>query len=727
MKAKIVVFAAVISFVSVNLFGKFTTYFFNDEPQNYEFKTNNHHNNEICTHLFNLPLKNDIPLTSYRKFDVLSYSLTLDWYNPLKNEHSLDSSDFIWLGINQIKVKSIDQNQPLSELVFDAVELKIDSVKIRYPLISENFQKITPTPRIQRDTLRIVLPTPINFDDSIEVQIYYRFTSFKNMNNYRGFYLYPKGMFIGRLPAPFYDSVFVEEKLAYTMSEPQDARYWMPCNDSPHDKADASISVIVPKGFVVASNGYLESIQDIGDTAQIYHWISDKPITTYLMSVSASKFVKYSDWYKKVTNPNDSIEIQYYVWAKDYLSTKTDGSEYNARQAFKYTPLMMETYSKTFIEYPFIKYGMVSLMPFNFGGMEHQTITAVNRVWLRLFSYGGIAHELAHHWIGNLVTCATWNDIWFNEGGATWSEALWWENVAGKQYYNSTMLSFRSKYLKDGGLELPAIYGLPINTIFGSYATLVYQKASWIYHMLKNQLGDSTFFQIFRQFLQDYSYKSVTTNEIKEYFKAKYTEPTIDFDVFFEQWLFRAGHPKFEINCSIHSYPNSNGNYSGFVVIDQTQSGNNVPNVFQTPVKLLFHCGEQIEEKVFFVKSRTEAFDFELNCFPDSFAVDTTYILCQIENKFLSVQQLKIPKEAQFVLQPTSGKIFQLLANLQGQSKITIEVFNSIGQILDKFSDLNINNNSFVTTIDFSRYSSGFYYVRIIYGNQQKIIPVIIE
>jgi len=575
----------------------------------------------------------DEPLEVKKKpYDVLEYNLFLDWYNVLRNPYSMDSIDRVWNGINTISL--VSKVDGLNQIELEASNLFIDSVFVD---IGDGFSKILPQPKIFGQKLMINTPSKLSIGDTARVRIFYTYARNIPEENYRGFYLYPKGKYVGRLPAPFYDSVFVEERIAYTMSEPEDARYWMPCNDAPYDKANASITVRVPKDYVVASNGYLDKVVMDGDSAKVFYWISDKPITTYLMSATASKYIVFHDWYRKVTAPNDSIQIQYYVWEKDYNATKTDGSEYNAKNTLTTTPKMMEFFSRIYIEYPFVKYGMAVLMPFNFGGMEHQTITSINRVWLRQNTQFGIAHELSHQWIGDLVTCATWNDIWFNEGGATWSEALYAENLWGEWGYNLFILSSRREYLRKGGLSLPPIYGLPTNTIFGDYAVLVYQKASWVYHMLKVILGDTLFFTTFRSFLEDYSFQSITTEDLITYFKNKISNPLVDFDTFFDQWIYKAGHPVFSVNSFVHSYQNETGSYDAEIILSQVQSGNNVPDVFVTPVKIIFKKDSSYFSQVFFVDKKVNTFQTSLPFFPDSVLIDTTYILCEKGDIFLTV------------------------------------------------------------------------------------------
>lgn len=662
------------------------------------------------SHYFGNPGQKFNSVTSLvvRPFNVLSYELYLDWYNPLVRESSIDSIDKIWYGINKITLVSTAET--FNKIELDVSNLLIDSVSI---FLENEWQKLEPTPKILNKKLSIALPSQARQSDTILLKIWYTYARNIGYGQYRGFYLYPKGMYVGTLPAPFYDSVYVEEKLAYTMSEPEDARFWMPCNDAPYNKADAKISVRVPKGYIVASNGYLENATPEGDSATIFHWVSDKPITTYLMSVTASKYVIFFDWYKKVTNPNDSIQVQYYVWEKDYNSTKTDGSQYNSRNTFQTTVSMMEFFSKVFIEYPFIKYGMVVLMPFNFGGMEHQTMTSINRVWLRNNTQFGIAHELAHQWIGDLVTCATWDDIWFNEGGATWSEALYAEHLGGLSSYNTFKLSARDYYLKKGGLNLPAIYSLPINTIFSSNAVLVYQKASWIYHMLQKTLGDTLFFQTFRSFLNEYSFKSIETKDFIEYLKNHISNPPIDFDTFFGQWLFRPGHPVFTLNAEINAYPNDSNYHNAKISLLQIQNGNNIPEVFITPVNIIFKSGEKEYSALLLDTSRVQQFSIALPFFPDTIAIDTTFILCEVSDIFLSVRNENNLNKDRIYPNPANPSSLVSVEFFSPYSDFgELVVYDLLGNRIQKIFEGPIQSGDNIFTFKANEFASGIYQIR---------------
>jgi aminopeptidase N len=288
--------------------------------------------------------------TSGRPYDVLSYDLYMNWINPLSYEHTdtnntpiILASDRVFTGTNMICFSSDVDN--LSSIDLDAVNLVIKSVRI------PGGQSLTYNN--SGTVLTVNLPAVLNKGDKDTIVVSYVFQSSIN----QGFYLYPKKMFIGINPGP--DTVFVEERLAYTMSEPQDARLWMPCNDSPDDKAYSTLHVEVPKGFTAVSNGLLYKV-DQTDSSTIYNWHEKYPIATYLMAATASKFKEFSHWYHRITNPQDSVEIQYYVWEKDYNATKTNATEYNAHNAFRNTAEMIRYFSSLFVEYPYEKYGMVA-------------------------------------------------------------------------------------------------------------------------------------------------------------------------------------------------------------------------------------------------------------------------------------------------------------------------------------------------------------------------------
>jgi aminopeptidase N len=295
--------------------------------------------------------------------------------------------------------------------------------------------------------------------------------------------------------------------------------------------------------------------------------------------------VDFTLW-AKVPNSNDSIPIYNYVWKKDFDGTKTDGSEYNAKHALSFTPSMITGYIPLFGKYPFKTYGHTSAQPFWAGGMEHQRMSTINRTWLRGWSSNGLAHEVMHQWFGDLVTCKTWGEIWLNEGAGTWGEALWYETWGGYPEYISMMRSKRNDYFRiNANVLQPPIFGIPIENIF-NYAT-TYAKSSWVYHMLRTMLGDDVFYPVLRTYLNRYAYGNANTEEFKNIFKQEAPNPPIDYDVFFDQWLMRRGHPVVKFSTLREHVNAQNETYVHFV-INQVQAGNAIPATFQFPLSIRF-------------------------------------------------------------------------------------------------------------------------------------------
>ncbi|MBI5325454.1 MAG: M1 family metallopeptidase [Ignavibacteriae bacterium] len=620
-----------------------------------------------------------------RNYDVLTYDLYMDWYNVLNSTDTMPK-DRIYTGINKIKILIDSSNT--TAIDFDAAKLQIDSVFV------DNEKTIM---SISKDSmnLNIILPQEYNLGDTLNVIIYYKYIGEKN----NGFNLYPKGQFIELGPPPYLDSIFIEERSAYTFSEPENARYWMPCNDAPYDKALSKISVRVPKGYQVASNGKLLSVYN-DNSSSTFSWREPAQITTYLMVATASKYKIFSDWYHKRNNPNDSIEIVYYVWEKDYKNTvdsaynpdTTDAYKYNARHAFNNVVGMMEAFTEKWIEYPFVKYGMATVPDFG-GGMEHQTMTTIDRNWIRDKSSGGgnaygtwqrvIAHELAHMWLGDLITCATWKDIWINEGGATWGEAIYREKQWGSiEGYYSRMREARRDYLRNGFYN-QSIYDTPKEFIFWIMTSLTYAKASWVYHMLRTMLGDDVFFPAFRNLLTKHANTSIETEDFKNSFKESVPNPPVPFDTYFDQWVYHAGHPIYELSTVSNNWGASG--YDVTVNINQVQpESETIPGVFVAPLVLKFFGADTVAYDTVINDTRNQSFSFRLGFQIDSVIIDTNLVLCELSSSIVSVRENKETESiAQVFPNPvTRGQSARFNAGFTGMNNVSVDIYDNLGNKL---------------------------------------------
>lgn len=525
--------------------------------------------------------------------DVISYDAEFDWYSALLTPKVQRPERKANARMKAVVASRVDN---LTQIEFDAVTLIIDS-------ISSGGTPIQFTKNVRSVTM--MLPTPLQRGENVELTIHYAIT-----RDDRAIFFYSKS------DAAADNSPYAS---AYTISEPEDSRRWYPCNDQPDDKALFSVRIRVPKGFTAVSNGVrIDSIGD-GDTASYQSWRHNVPMPPYLFAVSASEYIMYPQVY---TRPDSSrVPISNY-----HFDIDQNGTFYNATRALANIPLMFEAFEERFGVYPFETYGHVTVSPFQYGGMEHQTMSTINRRWLAGDVEGGYAHELAHHWFGNLVTCATWADIWLNEGGASWGEAVYEEHRTGADGYMQILWSKRARYMQTG-LNEPPIYNIPIGILFNEATT--YNKSSWVYHMMRRNVGDDVFFPAIRSYLDKFKVGSAQTFQLLSHLKEAAPNPRVSWDTFFDQWLVKAGHPVFEVIVSTTTNPTP---FTYRVTVAQTQSHEEVPDVFITPLHLRFVGFGEVLDTTIMIDTRTVTRDFVVGFDVDEVLIDPKNdILCEKE------------------------------------------------------------------------------------------------
>ncbi len=326
-----------------------------------------------------------------------------------------------------------------------------------------------------------------------------------------------------------------DNSLVYTLSEPDYASTWFPCNDIPVDKALLDIRIENDSSKISVSNGILMDVKNKGDR-KVYHWKTLYPISTYLITLYSSDYVSFSDDYISL-DEQDTMKIEYYV-----LPDKLD----NARIDFAENPKIMKFFAETFGEYPFIneKYGVAEFL-WQLGAMEHQTITGVasNLIGGNNFFLDVYIHELAHHWWGDAVGPKSWNDIWLNEGFSSYCEALYFESVSGRSALFSTM---QSKYQEN----FNGILSNPESNLFSS---TVYNKGAWVLHMLRWEVGDSLFFSSLRAYYEKFKYSNAATGD---FITVCDSVTGGNLDDFFEQWIDRKGQIELEYDYRTYNKDN---------------------------------------------------------------------------------------------------------------------------------------------------------------------------
>jgi len=332
----------------------------------------------------------------------------------------------------------------------------------------------------------------------------------------------------------------------------------------------------------------------------------------------------------------------------------------------------------------------------------------------------GIAHELAHQWIGDMITCATWKDVWINEGGASWSEALWSEKISGSRGYLEREYDKRKKYLNNGGLALPAIYDLPINTIFGNNAVLIYEKASWVYHQLRTMLGDSVYFPALRNLMKKYAYNSLETDDFANHFITEVKNPPISLTAYFDQWLKHPGHPVFDISAVATKNANY---YDEKITLTQVQTGPDIPTTFQTVIRMMFwgNKGTMIAD-TFALKNSMEVVNVTLPFIPDSMAIDSSFSMFQVKKILTTIQENKNGEALQkmgIVPNPVSDNdIASVLVPVKFYGQIELELFDNLGNRLYSIYNSPLDAGSYKFNISTSGLSSGVYRVIMRNGSQ---------
>ncbi len=620
---------------------------------------------------------------SIRPYSLASYHLTMDWRPVFQNRTTIFS------GHNQIEVQVVGATQAI---VLDAAEMVIDSVSIN--------GKLVPTPIAVGDTVSIPLTqAEQQIGTMLSLDVYYTRTSAED----DGMYFYPSGTFAGF--GPSHDSVFITEDVAYTMSEPNDARKWMPCNDAPYYKANSAISIIVPKGHSAQSNGTLQSVDtNHADGSLTFNWVSDRPIATYLMCGDASTWATWRDYYHRISNPSDSVSVIYFAWPSDSSSNDTTGLTYNARYAFRNTPRMIANDSRLFGEYPFKQYGQVPLEPFGFGGMEHQTMTSIGRYILRGQDEDVIAHELFHQWFGDKTTCETWADIWLNEGFATLGEALWEEYAHGLAAYDNVILGYASDFLNPGSYYRNYIptYNPPVDSMFDQYVPVVYWKPGCMLHMLRRALNNDTlFFNTLRDYSSAFAYTTANTFQFRDFIAQRDSALSpIDLKDFINEWIFQPDYPIYNIQWWL-----TNGTMLS-VRVDQSQDST---DHYTMPLRFFAIQGQDTTDLVFIDNARSQTFTAQL---PHAIGA------LIFDQEAIPISQYTITHSANQAVTQTSTvseplRVFQEA----GALKLTYSPIVSTGAVLDildalgrTVSELSLSHGSALSVMRAGDFASGDYF-----------------
>ena len=307
-----------------------------------------------------------------------------------------------------------------------------------------------------------------------------------------------------------------------SLAEPFDAPTFWPCVDDPADKAVTTVAVTVPPGYVAASAG-LGTSAATEDGRVTWTWRLPQPISTYLVSISVARFEAITAEYRSLDGSRTMPVVGYVV---------PEHAAYN-RSRVAGMVRHIEVLAELFGEYPYLdtKYGIAE-GSFS-GGMEHPTITLIGASLLGNPSRdltSLLVHELAHMWWGDEVTMRTWDDIWLNEGLATYAEVLYYERAAGLPP-GQTMSSWYDDGLYGGQLG-PRVVAPPLDPF--RYTGAVYDKGGWVLHMLRRRVGDDAFFAALREYRKRFQRGNATRHDLRAVFEEVTGR---DLKSFFDQWV----------------------------------------------------------------------------------------------------------------------------------------------------------------------------------------------
>ena len=359
----------------------------------------------------------------------------------------------------------------------------------------------------------------------------------------------------------------------YSFHQPQYAAYWFPCHNCPNDRATTEILVTAPAQYIAIANGNLLEVKDNGAT-KTHHWLHSVPHASYLLSLVVGDFAVVEDTFQ-------GMPVTYYV-RKDRVE--------DARLLMGKTPEMIRFFSEFIgVDYPYDNYKQTVVELYT-GAMEHTTTTTHSfsllldqraALDMRPDYEAVVAHELAHQWFGDLVTCRDWSNTWLNEGFASYFDQLWGEHDLGKDYFKYSMHQEMKSYQnEDKHYRRPIVYNVWSNEGWEMFDAHTYKKGEWVLHMLRHQLGEKAFRRAINYYLQRNRTREVVTADLQ---RALEESTGRSLEQFFQQWVYHGGYPEFEVQ-----YNWDRAQKLAKVVVKQTQKIDDLTPCFAVPVELAF-------------------------------------------------------------------------------------------------------------------------------------------
>ena len=441
----------------------------------------------------------------------------------------------------------------------------------------------------------------------------------------------------------------------WTQGETESSSAWFPTIDKSNQKTTQEIYMTVPDKYVTLSNGILKDSQKESGNMRTDHWVMDKRHSTYLFFMGVGEYAVVKDKWR-------NIPVDYYI-EKEY--------EPYAKQIYGNTPEMIEFFSKKLgYDYPWAKYAQISGRDYVSGAMENTTATLHGSDILQKPGQlidenkweDTIAHELFHHWFGDLVTAESWSNLTVNESFANYSEYLWNEYKYGKDQADYHQMEDVNHYIHNPGDFKKDLVRFDYASREDVFDLVTYQKGGGILHMLRNYLGDDAFFAGITEFLKTYEYQNAEAHQLRLAFEKVSGK---DLNWFFNQWYFGSGHPKLNYTSTYEPVKKQ-----VTVVINQSQD-----QPFEFPLAIdVYDNGKPKRFNVWVNAKAKNTFTFDSSKTPDLININADGILVT------DVTETKTPEQS--FLQFTGSKEYKsksiALSNIKedaGKNPAAIKLF----------------------------------------------------
>lgn len=543
----------------------------------------------------------------------------------------------------------------LTQIEFDLSQaLEIDSITSKYKTL--DFSRLA-------DKIQVTLQTTLLENQLDSLSIYY-----KGIPLQTGF---------GAFTTSTHGTE--ETPVLWTLSEPYGALEWWPCKQTLSDKID-SIDIIVttPDTYRTASNGILVA-EHVKNEKRTMHWKHRFPIATYLIAIAVTNYESYANFLE--LEDGRKIEILNYVYPENLEDTKTKTAV---------TANCIQLYNTLVGEYPFAteKYGHAQIGWG--GGMEHQTMSFMGN-----FSFGLIAHELAHQWFGDCITLGSWQHIWLNEGFATYLTGLAHENLENK-WWPVWKDVYKNKVVSGTDGSVFVTDTTSISRLFDS--RLSYAKGAFLLHMQRWILGDEIFFAALNNYFSDekVAHGFAQSKDWIEHIEAAGDTTLTEF---FDDWLYGEGYPTYSIDYSQNSPENLT------LALTQNTSHPSV-SFFEMPIPIRVYGNNKTDSTDFRLKNTTNFQQFVLNpgFMVDKIVVDPdNWILCKTD-KITSTETIPTKNKIIVYPNPTTNKVFVSVSN--NNPIIKIQLYSIDGNLIEQ-------QTAYKNGIDMSYLPAGTYLIQI--------------